>query len=96
VGLSYNYTYINRQYVTPTGDASGKGYSTAFAPTLGIAYFTNRNVALNAGLNYNIETQESPALNFSGQPSRVPTVVTFKSENKLLSLNIGFQLFFGK
>lgn len=96
VCLSYSYTHISRQYVTSRGDASGKGYSTNLAPTVGIAYFISRNVALNAGLNYNILNSEIPLLSFADQSSNVPTVVASKSESRSLSLNIGFQLFFGK
>jgi outer membrane protein len=95
-GLSYSYIRVSRQYVTPGGDASGKGYSTVFAPTVGLAYFINRTVALNAGLNYTSATSDTPGLRFSGQPNPTPSVIMLKSNDKSLSLAVGFQLFFGK
>lgn len=97
VGVSYSYLHISRQYVTPSGDGSGTGYSTALAPTVGIAYFINRSIALNAGLNYNIRTSKTPYPDFSNSPSPpVLRVTDIKSDDKSLSLSIGFQLFFGK
>ena len=96
VGLSYSYVRNSSQYKTQLGDVSNNGYSSTVTPTVGIAYFVNRNVALNAGLNYNIQTNESGYLTFTGQTNPTPIIMSAKSENKSLSLNIGFQLFFGK
>ena len=95
-GLSYSYVRNGNRFETPFGDASGKGYSTNLSPTIGIAYFINRNIALNAGLNYNIQTNETSYLQLVGSPQPTPAVTTTKSDYKSLSLSIGFQLFFGK
>lgn len=94
VGLSYSYVRNNSNYKTQLGDVSGKGYSSSLTPTVGITYFLNRNVALNAGLNYTILTSETPYVYFSSQPTA--TIINSKSDYKSLSLSIGFQLFFGK
>lgn len=94
VGIAYKYTGLNRHYNLSNTDISGKGHSSAFAPAVGIAYFINRNVALNAGLNYNIETNETPFLSFAD--SSAPAIFVQRSTDKSFSLNIGFQLFFGK
>lgn len=95
-GFFYSYVRSSISYKTPLGDVSGTGYSSTLAPTLGIAYFVNRNIALNAGLNYTIRTGKTPGIAFSGQMGPAVRVVDFRTESKLLSLNIGFQLFFGK
>ncbi|GAB3644186.1 outer membrane beta-barrel protein [Spirosoma arcticum] len=96
VGLSYSYVRSGNKFETPFGDVSGKGYSTNLSPTVGIAYFINRNIALNAGLNYNIQTSETSYIRFVGSSQPAPMVTTTKSDYKSLSLTIGFQLFFGK
>ncbi|MBC3788961.1 outer membrane beta-barrel protein [Spirosoma utsteinense] len=94
VGVAYSYTRLDRHYNLSNTVISGKGHSSAIAPTVGIAYFINRNVALNAGLNYNIETNEIPFLSFAD--SSAPAIFAQRSKDKSFSLNIGFQLFFGK
>lgn len=96
IGASYRYTYDKYRYTTRIGDVTGPGYSTAFVPTAGIAYFVNRTVALNAGLNYNILTTKNSFLDYAALSRSVLAVRESKFDYKSLSLSIGFQLFFGK
>lgn len=94
VGLAYSYSFTNTKYETQTGVVSGDGRSTMLTPTAGVAYFINRNVALSAGLNYSIQTSESVRL--GGATASAPAITEFTTNSKALSLNLGFQLFFGR
>ncbi len=96
VGISYSYSRADIRFVadyTTGAEAKNIGTATTFTPTVGVAYFITRSLALSAGLNYNVEKSEStttyPAPN-------VPGAGTSSSDNKSVSLAIGFQLFLGK
>jgi len=90
IGVSYSYSRTYSNQTTPDRTIlKTKGYASSIAPTIGVAYFITRNLALNAGLNYNIQKQESQ---YTEPASRVGT---YNSNYKSLSLGIGFQLFFG-
>ena len=97
VGVSYSYAYMHYAYkVLPIfgNDASTNGYATSLVPTLGVAYFINRNIALNTGLNYNI--LNSKIGYYTPVSSVSPRVGTIEFDLKSLSLSIGFQIFLGK
>lgn len=96
LGASYSYSSNHYKYKTFIGDVSGTGYSSILSPTIGVAYFINRYVALNAGLNYTIQTTEAKYLDYGALSQSRPALVNSKSDYKLLSLVIGFQLFLGK
>jgi outer membrane protein len=63
---------------------------TQISPTVGLAYFINRNVALNAGISYDISRYNYDISGSSSRPG------TFAATNKAFSLDIGFQILFGK
>ncbi len=90
VGVAYSYgrTHSN-QNIPGTETVKSKGYVSILKPTVGVAYFITRNAALNAGLNYNFQKQESQ---YTEPASRVNT---FSSSYRSLSLDLGFQLFLG-
>jgi outer membrane protein len=96
LGASYSYSSLRYKYKTFIGDVTGTGYSSILSPTVGVAYFINRNVALNAGLNYTIQTTEAEYLDYAALSQSRPALINSKSDYKLLSLVIGFQLFLGK
>nr|WP_281257915.1 outer membrane beta-barrel protein [Spirosoma oryzae] len=89
VGVAYSYSRTNaNQNIPGTQSAKSKGHTSVLKPTIGVAYFITRNVALNAGLDYNIQTEES-------RYTQAASVSNFSSNSSTLSLGIGFQLFFG-
>lgn len=93
LGLAYSYVLSKANYQSYTGvKSSAKGHTNIITPNLGLAYFITRNIALNATLGYNIQSQNSSFLVSS--PSGVDTnpAVTTKS----LDFGLGFQLFFGR
>lgn len=95
-GVSYSYAFTHNKYDLSSvfgTSLSGSGYSTSFIPTIGVAYFINRTVALNAGLAYTASNSKSGYISLA---NNVPTIVDSKSESKYASLDIGFQIFFGK
>jgi outer membrane protein W len=93
LGLSYSYVLTKANYQSYTGaKSSAKGHTNVITPNLGLAYFITRNIALNATLGYNVQSQNRFFL--VSAPSGVDTTpaVTTKS----LDFGIGFQLFFGR
>ena len=92
LGLSYSYVLNRANYQSYTGVKSSEGHTSVITPNLGLAYFITRNIALNATLRYNVQSQSSYFLVPS--PSGVDTgpAVTTKS----LDFGLGFQLFLGK
>jgi outer membrane protein len=92
VGISYSYSQNKYTYKTLLGDVSGTGHTTFIVPGVGLAYFINRNVALNASLNYTIQTTQTPYLQLTPSPS----IINSSSDFKLITLGIGFQVFLGK
>ena len=96
-GLSYSYTYTHYKYEPLPlfgSNESASGYSTYWTPTLGLAYFINRSIAVNASLNYTIS--ESKTVYFSPTQSGASRIIDNTQKSKLFSLGVGFQLFFGK
>ena len=98
LGLAFSYSRSsNRSARTdPSGifQSEGKGETTAFVPTLGLAYFVSQNLGLTAGLNYNINHENQTSTN--SYPTNPMTTSTYDSDYKSLSLAVGFQLFIGK
>ena len=88
VGYTYGLTQ-SKSTATSTLLAQSKGHYSVITPTLGVAYFVSRTVALNAGLEYNIRKDKTE---YSVPVSRGTT----ESDSKLFTLGIGFQLFFGQ
>lgn len=92
LGLSYSYVLNRANYQSYTGVRSSKGHTNVITPNLGLAYFITRNIALNATLGYNVQSQSSYLLVSSPNGvDRGPAVTT-----KSLDFGLGFQLFFGK
>jgi outer membrane protein len=95
IGLAYSYSRTSTRQTQPdfTGQVTKQtttGSVTNLVPTIGVAYFITDNVALNAGLNYSIQSISSEARDANMNP------VSYSYKQNLLSLVIGFQLFFGK
>ncbi|QKZ14515.1 outer membrane beta-barrel protein [Spirosoma sp. KUDC1026] len=93
--LAYSYSRsINKQTQEDvTGQLSERtslASSTNLTPTVGVAYFFTNNVALNAGLSYNIQASKTEACDVNNN------LVSFTSNWKSLSLGIGLQIFFGE
>lgn len=96
VGIAYSYSRTVSKYKTDTAGGSeskSQGQTTALTPTLGVAYFVNRNLALTASLNYNINHIEYRTVQTSPYTPG-PSIADIDS--KSLSLGLGFQLFIGK
>lgn len=96
IGVAYSYSRMTgavKSNVITAGYNTGdtKGYATAFTPSVGIAYFVNRNLALTAGINYNVNYSDQTTT-YTLQPSSNGYI----SKDRYLSLAIGFQLFIGK
>ncbi|WP_460985256.1 outer membrane beta-barrel protein [Spirosoma fluminis] len=91
IGVSYSYTANHYTYKTRLDKASGSGHTSLLVPGIGLAYFINRNIALNAGLNYTIQTTQTPYI----QLAPAPTIINSSSDFKLITLGVGFQLFLG-
>lgn len=96
IGVAYSYSRVRGEVesnVPTVGYSTGdtKGYATALIPTVGVAYFTSRNLALTAGLNYNVNYSQQTTT-YTLQPSSNDYI----SKDRYLALSIGFQLFIGK
>ncbi|MFD2569770.1 outer membrane beta-barrel protein [Spirosoma soli] len=93
VGLSYAYSKTWQRNTGGGQDYKGEGYTSSLSPSVGLAYFINNNVALNAGLGYVHSRFKSASGYFdvTGQPIDSPA-----STSNYFSLGIGFQIFFGK
>lgn len=94
-GLSYSYSRsVNKQtQADVTGQPSERtslASSTNLTPTVGVAYFITNNIALNAGLNYNIQASKTEARDVNNN------LVSFTSKWKSLSLGVGLQIFIGR
>lgn len=93
-GVSYTYSQTNTQTQSPgnSNEVNVKYMYSSLAPTVGLAYFVNRNVALNAGLSYNFFNSTSRR-EYNVTPGSTPSET--KTDYRSLTLNVGFQLFFG-
>lgn len=93
VGVSYAYSSTRRRTDMGYQTLKASGFTSTVSPTIGAAYFINRSVAINAGLNY-IWTRfnnGTTVYDVNGNP-----IGDITSTSKYLSLNIGFQIFLGK
>ncbi|UHG93466.1 outer membrane beta-barrel protein [Spirosoma oryzicola] len=89
IGLSYTYSLTNTKQTSSARETvKNSSHYSLIVPTLGVAYFVTRNVALNAGLNYNSYR--------STYEADQPTPGTYTDTSKSFSLGIGFDLFFGQ
>ena len=94
-GVSYAYSRTSQRTESPNPSQQNayEGFSSSIAPTVGLAYFINRTVALNAGLSYVRNWYNNGFPNYSN--AGIPTESsTYKSD--YVMLNVGFQLFLGK
>lgn len=96
LAVTYSYGQSRGRYRTDTqggSESKTEGYTTSLVPNAGVAYFINRNLALNLGVNYNINHQEYETVQtspFTPGPSNSNT------NTESLSLGVGFRLFIGK
>lgn len=95
IGGSYSYSFDKYRfdYGNSSGSYAKKGSSSAIVPTIGLAYFLNKSVALNAGLMYSVGTVE-----LNGPSTNTPTVIIDASKSDIQSLSFGFgvQIALGK
>lgn len=97
VGMSYSYSYMHYTYkrLPALGsDVADNGYSTSYIPTIGAAYFINRNMAVNASLNYTI--LKTKTAYFSPISSTSLGIINIESTYNILSFEVGFQIFLGQ
>lgn len=94
VGVSYAYSLTNQRNESGGQTLKINGHISTLSPAVGVAYFVNRTVALNAGLSYIWQRYKSgyTVYDASGNPINEAPVST----TKYVSLGIGFQIFFGK
>jgi outer membrane protein W len=92
-GLSYSYARTHQRIKTGNRDNDVNGFTSNFSPVVGLAYFLNHTVALNIGLSYVWQRYNSGNQNYdvNGNPVDMQTATS-----KYATLNIGFDLFFGK
>jgi len=93
VGLSYAYSSTKRRADMGYQTLKSGGFTSTVSPTIGAAYFINRSVAINAGLNYIWERFNNGSTVYDVNGNLIEDT-TFTS--KYLSLSIGFQFFLGK
>lgn len=95
VGVSYAYSRTSQRTNSPNPNQQStyKGFSSNVSPNVGLAYFINRTVSLNAGLSYVKSWYNNGAPDYNNGGIRVESITT---KSDYLSLNVGFQLFFGK
>ncbi|WP_158500540.1 outer membrane beta-barrel protein [Spirosoma radiotolerans] len=93
VGVSYTYSSTRQRSEMGYQTLKSGGFTSIVSPSIGVAYFINRSVALSAGLNYVWERYNNgnQFYDASGNPIENTT-----STSKFLSLTIGFQIFLGK
>lgn len=97
LGVTYSYSKAVGKYQADPrrggAESRTEGYATSLIPNVGVAYFINRNLALNVGINYNINHQEYETVRTS---PTVPGQSNSDTNTESLSLGIGFRLFIGK
>lgn len=95
VGFSYAYNKsVSYSRSFSTSESTYRGHSTVISPRAGVAYWVTRNVALNAGLSFNIQHSEG----MPTTPIPMPVLLGFTElpDSRYFSLDFGFQLYFGK
>lgn len=101
LGGSYSYLYKTYKYThstVPIPDISTITHSTVVAPSIGLAYFINQQIAFNIDLSYTISQDQTPSFHYVNTTGTVSEVIVEKNltESKFLLAEIGFQLYFGK
>ncbi|RRB02576.1 outer membrane beta-barrel protein [Larkinella rosea] len=95
-GISFTYEKTVRKYESLANlvDLNLKGYSTNLAPTVGMAYFINRNVLLSAEVGYHFQHTENDNLIQTSTGNY--STATFSNKFRTVSFEIGFALLLGK
>ncbi|RAJ89778.1 outer membrane protein [Larkinella arboricola] len=94
-GLSYAYSWAKSRAVSTDLSLSlptNRFFTSTLSPNLGLAYFINRNVALNAGLNYNVSTEKGYS---TSATSPDPDNNRYSFQQKTLTLGVGFSILLG-
>ncbi len=93
-GLAGTYSFSHQQgTVQGSSFNSPNSYVYKVSPTLGLAYFINRTASVNFGLAYNRFWYSNVGTYVDGNGNRVAySTSAFNS----VTLDVGFQLFFGK
>ncbi|MCX6218217.1 outer membrane beta-barrel protein [Spirosoma sp.] len=93
IGLAYGYSWTSIRNRDSGQDIKGKGFTSTLTPTVGVAYFINRSVALNASLNYISQKYKTAYANYNSGGTQIEVPV---STTNYMSLGIGFQIFLGQ
>ena len=92
-GLALSYEYINqRSENAPALLTTTRGNKLGVIPSLGLAYFINRSISLDAQLNYNWSKSNLTGTDNSGFPYNEKSSYTTKNA----TLTLGFNIFFGE
>ncbi|GAB3281237.1 hypothetical protein GCM10027347_56740 [Larkinella harenae] len=96
LGFSYSYQWgkdRQAEYGPPVNVMVIKVFTSTFSPNVGVAYFIHRNVALNAGLNYNVGTERGYwTSTLVPDPGHSP----YSYRQKSVTLAVGFSVLFGQ
>ncbi|SOD77943.1 outer membrane beta-barrel protein [Spirosoma fluviale] len=93
VGLAYGYSWTSIRNRDSNQDLKGKGFTSTLTPTVGVAYFINRTVALNASVNYISQKYKTANAYYNSGGTQIEVPV---STTNYMSLGIGFQIFLGQ
>lgn len=96
LGIAYSYSHTTSKYKTDTAGGSeskSSGHTTAWGPSVGLAYFVTRDLGLTLGINYNLDHVEYSVVQTS---PNTPGASSADYDTRSLSLGIGFQIFVGK
>lgn len=93
VGVSYAYSRTSQRRESGGQIDTGSGSTSSLLPSLGVAYFINRAVALQAGLTYVWDRYKSAYVAYDANGNQIDVPV---ATSTYLSLGIGFQIFLGK
>lgn len=93
LGVDLRYEHLSlRSESVPAILSTTKGKTIGVSPSIGLAYFINRNVSLDVQLNYNWSRSTLTGTDNSGLPYNPKSSYTSKNA----SLTIGFNIFFGR
>ncbi|MVM35286.1 outer membrane beta-barrel protein [Spirosoma sp. HMF4905] len=90
IGLAYTFSHNNSHSENSTNtpsETNSNSNATTLTPSIGVAYFLNRNISLDAQLGYNWYSSKTTFNSVTG------STPTFRYTN--VTLGIGFNIFFG-
>lgn len=93
IGTAVGYSYSDYRNETALSVSTNKGTILQVSPSVGLAYFINRTVSVDAQVSYNWASFKSKSTSSSGGGSTTDNPAT---TYKNASLSLGFNLFFGQ